>query len=205
MVAAHPSASVAEQGACPLASKNLVWKRVFVKITRRRRLDGLGDQAAIYELAFKEGVRALEDQARTLEQLRVRMAGLLASAVAPTVVFFEPVANARDSERDWLFWLLAGLGTLLLIAVFDRVRRGLRPRFEWRLSLSPRIIVEGYADDDPPASLAETYKELALRLDDNLKHNEGNLTCIQGWLQHALWLVPVELLVWVGLRVKIAW
>ncbi|MDQ6946023.1 MAG: hypothetical protein M3256_07060 [Actinomycetota bacterium] len=62
------------------------------------------DRAAIYELAYLEGIRVLEGQARTLEQLRVRVAAVLATATTASAFLVGIVAKANGTDKDGWYW-----------------------------------------------------------------------------------------------------
>ncbi len=161
------------------------------------------DRPAIYMLAYDEGIRVLEDQARTLEQLRVRMALLLGTATTASAFLAGVVAKAHQDDQDAWYWIGVTLGSVLYAAVLLRVAQALRPKYIWRFNMSPRTIVEGYADHDIPATLAETHRGFALINDENIVHNEKTLSRIRVWLDQALTFMIAEIALWALLVAKV--
>lgn len=70
----------------------------------------MADRDEIYALAFTEGTRALDNQAGTLDQVRVRSAGVLTTATVASAFLVDVVLDADMSERDCLYWVLSSPG-----------------------------------------------------------------------------------------------
>jgi hypothetical protein len=166
--------------------------------------EAAADQAAIYQLAYVEGIRVLEDQARTLEQNRVRMMTLLGAGTATSALLVSVIFKVKPSDQDALYYMGVAAGALLFLGMLARCVQALRPKYTWHFNLSPKIIIDGYADHEVPASLAETHRALALILEQNIDHNEVNLSLFRKWLSQALALFLLDLLVWVSLAAKAA-
>lgn len=167
-------------------------------------MESADDRAAIYALAYDEGIRVLEDQARTLEQMRVRMMTLLGTATAASAFLVGFVLKAKPVAREGLYWVGLGLGAVIFVGILVRCYQAVRPKYVWRFNLSPKVIIEGYADHDVPASLGETHKQLALVTATNIDHNDANLSRFRKWLGQALVLFLVDTLIWILLAVKVA-
>lgn len=161
------------------------------------------DQAAIYELAFKEGIRVLDEQAATREQLRVRIAAILATATTGTAFLVGVVARAKTPDQDWLYWSGVALGSTLYGVLLICAVVLLRPKQPWRLNSSPAVLVGGYAEGDPPATLPETHRNLALFSEENIDANQATIVRMQTWLGRALIVVILELVTWGLLVVKV--
>ncbi|HEV7720967.1 MAG TPA: hypothetical protein VGO60_06770, partial [Iamia sp.] len=111
------------------------------------------DQAAIYELAYREGIRVLDEQAVTREQLRVRITAVLTTATAGTAFLVGVVADAASRDQDWLYWAGVIVGSVLYVVLLACAVLLMRPRQPWRLNSSPEGIISGYAEGEPPATL----------------------------------------------------
>jgi hypothetical protein len=163
------------------------------------------ERAAIYELAYREGIRVLEDQERTLDQLRVRMVAILGTATTVTAFLAGIVVKAQGKDRDLVFHIGVVVGVLLFAGVAWKCFDSLRPKREWHFNLSPKTIVDGYADHEQPATLAETHRLLALILQTNIDHNQVNLDWMQNRLLYqALVLLIIDIAWWACLTAKVA-
>lgn len=163
------------------------------------------EQAAIYELAYREGIRVLEEQVRTLDQLRVRMVAILGTATTVTAFLAGIVAKAQGKDRDVVFHIGVVVGVLLFAGVAWKCFDSLRPKREWRFNLSPKTIVDGWADHEQPATLAETHRGLALVLQENIDHNQTNIDWMhKKLLYHALVLLILDIAWWACLTAKVA-
>ncbi|MDQ6946024.1 MAG: hypothetical protein M3256_07065 [Actinomycetota bacterium] len=71
-------------------------------------------------------------------------------------------------------------------------------------NLSPKTIVEGYADHPTPATLAETHRLLSLFLEENIAHNDANLFRMNRMLTGALGASILTIALWACLTAKVA-
>lgn len=164
----------------------------------------MADRDEIYALAFSEGTRALDNQAGTLDQARVRSAGVLTTATVASAFLVEVVLDADKSERDFLYWGLVLAGSVLYAVLFVLVVGVQLPRFRWKFHMSPAVIVHAYADGDPPASTSETHRALALFIDENIEHNKSNLNRMHRVLGLSLVLLVLEIAAWAILVARTA-
>ena len=162
------------------------------------------DRADIYALAYDEGIRVLEGQARTLEQTRLRIAAVLTIATTSSAFAGGIVAKAAADDQDAVYWIGVALAVGLHLAIVWWTVRALQPRYTWHFNLSPKMIVEGYADHETPASLAETHRHLALILDENIDHNQAHLDRMHRRLGWVLGCLVAELACWAWLVMKVA-
>lgn len=154
------------------------------------------DAAEISKLAYAEGQRALTSQAETLERIRTRASALLSLATA-VVVFAAGALFSRQPRFGCLDWVLAGhaaFAYVLLLAMAVDVQR---PRKDWRFAFSPKVIIEGYADDG--ASLTETHRTLALVFGENFEHNQEKLNTLNRRLSIGFVLLVLGVTLWVTL------
>lgn len=164
----------------------------------------MSDQDQIYALAFAEGTRALDNQAATVDQVRVRAAGVLTTATVASVFLVGIVAQASPEEQDLLYWALVVIGAALYAGLLFFVVAVQLPRYEWDFHLRPAVIVESYADGNPPASLSETHRGLSMFVDQNIRHNQTNLNGMHRLLAISLVLLVLEIAAWAILVAKTA-
>jgi hypothetical protein len=162
------------------------------------------DQAAIYELAYSEGIRVLDEQAATREQLRLRIAAVLTTATTGTAFLVGVVAKAASSDQDGIYWAGVIVGALLYSSLLFCTYKLVRPKQIWRLNNSPETLISGYAEGDPPATLPETHRQLALFADENISANQTILVWMQQYLSVALLIMIADLVTWAALVVKVA-
>lgn len=164
----------------------------------------LSERNEVYALAYAEGIRTLGNQAATLDQIRVRSAGVLTTATVASVFLVGLATGAQPSDQDLTYWVLVVLGTLLYAALLVIVVFLQLPRYRWKFDISPRLIVEGYADATPPASIDEAHRGLAVHVDGNITRNRRNLDQMHGQMGTALLLLVAEIAVWAILVAKTA-
>jgi hypothetical protein len=149
------------------------------------RVAAIGDAAELerkYRLAYEEGVRALSQQQAVVDGYRTR-AGVTLSATAVATSFFGSQALTGSGLDTWS-WIaivvFVGVGvTLLAVMTPGRLRNLLGPG-QAREGLagfvaSPVILIEGYFESDPPRTLAQTYRDVALHMEAHWERNEAVL------------------------------
>jgi hypothetical protein len=144
-----------------------------------------------YELAYREGVRELDHQQSTLDELRSRAGTLLAASALATSFLG---AAALPDGTPWTWWVYVAVtafaaGILLSLAV-------LWPLTEWRFVNSPQKVIDDYVEGEPPASLAETYRDLALHAAQHATHNGKRLRWLFWGFQGAALSLLVQVVAW---------
>lgn len=155
----------------------------------------VGD-AAGYELAFREGVRELEHQERSLDELRSRTGTLL--AVSGLVTSFLGAAALPDA-KPWTCALI--IAVLAFVATIAFCLIVLWPFTNWRFVNGPAKVIGDYVEGEPPATMAETYRDLALHAGTNAGHNGRRLR----WLFWAFEAAAVGLIVQVLAWLTVLW
>ena len=116
--------------------------------------------ASVYEIAYREAVRAVDGQAKVLEQIRAR-AGTLFSAPGVTVgVLGLAVDRAQPLPPPTACALrVAGVAFVILslatVAVWWPVRNG------WFL-MNARLIIRDSIEGDEPLTWEDLHRDLAL-------------------------------------------
>src|ERR1700728_4967883 len=93
-----------------------------------------------YALAYREARRGLEDQERSVVELRARAATLFAAAAITTSFFGAQTLARRDLGAAG--WLAIGCFVLLSFAVLMM----LWPRRDWSFSLEPEDFIATYLE-----------------------------------------------------------
>jgi hypothetical protein len=131
-----------------------------------------------YELAYEASIRAIDNQAATVESLRSR-AGTILAATALVTSFFggQAFSRAEHSQLQLLSFTTAALASFIAVSLL-----ALLP-FTLRFSLSAAAIlrVVHAAEDDPGP--AEVLRELALQYESMYDSNVSQIrllaTCFQ--------------------------
>lgn len=155
------------------------------------------DLDSVYQLAYDEAKRALTDQASALDALRGRAGTLLAVAALATS-FLGGLVFEGGTPKGWA----PQVGIFAFIAVVLLSLLVLLPLPGWKFTASPKAIVRDFIEADPPASLAETHRELALRFDEWLDRNEKRLNRRYWTLIAASALLAVEVGAWLLVLTK---
>ena len=141
-------------------------------------------------LAFQEALRGVTQQQAVLESIRGRAATLLAIASVSTS-FLGGVALNTERPRG-----LAWIPVLLFILVGVLAILILLPRRGWIFRLGARELIRDYVEADPPASLPEMQRDLALHLERHYQGNERHLRRLFWLFQAASALLVGEVVVW---------
>jgi hypothetical protein len=149
-------------------------------------------QAAQYEIAYREAVRAIEHQDASLDELRSR-AGVLIAATAIVTSFLGGQA-LDDADATCLSWIAMAFfaGAVIATGVV------LLPVKGWRFVMEADRIVGDYIESsEGPLSAGKTYRELALRYAANHQTNEPKLERLQWAFRLGIGLLAMEVLFWI--------
>lgn len=128
---------------------------------------------AAYELAFTEAVRSLEAQSASLDGVRNR-AGIVISAAAIVAGFLGPAALRADG---WAYF-----AAILFVGACIGAAVVLMPIKDWRSTTNVNDLISGYIEADPPATLAEIHRSLAIYMQTDWAKNEVKLVSLNGTL-----------------------
>jgi hypothetical protein len=146
-----------------------------------------------YELAYQEAQRALEDQERTVVELRSR-AGTLIAAAAITTSFFGGQALAHH-KLDAAGWLAIGCFVALGVAVLAI----LWPRRDWEFAIEPSRFIETYLEPEEgdPLDVPLIQRDLALHMGASAQLNREQLRRLTTAFRVAAVLLLAEVVAWV--------
>lgn len=146
-----------------------------------------------YALAYREARRRLEDQERSVVELRAR-AGALIAAAAITTSFFggQALADHNITTPAWIAivcFILLGFAVLLV----------LWPRRDWEFSLSPDDFIATYLEpiDADPLPIHLIERDLALHMGHSAELNRDQLGTMMGVFRAGAALLVLEVLAWV--------
>lgn len=146
-----------------------------------------------YALAYREARRGLEDQERSVVELRNRAATLIAAAAVITS-FFGSQTLARH-DLDAAGWVAIGCFALLSFAVLVV----LWPRRDWSFSLAPAEFIVEYLEppDGEPLESHLIERDLALHMGRSTLLNRDQLDEMASVFRVAALLLVVEVLAWI--------
>jgi hypothetical protein len=129
-----------------------------------------------YALAYREARMGLEDQERSVVELRAR-AGALIAAAAITTSFFG-VQTLVKHDISAASWIAIGCFVLLGIAVLGV----LWPRRDWEFSLAPDQFIATYLEpaEGEPLALHLIERDLALHMGRSAELNRRQLRMLMG-------------------------
>lgn len=146
-----------------------------------------------YALAYREARLGLEDQERSVAELRAR-AGVLIAAAAIATSFFggQTLVEHNISAAAWIAigcFVLLGLAVLLV----------LWPRRDWEFSLAPDQFIATYLEpaDGEPLALHLIERDLALHMGRGTELNRRQLKTLTMIIRTGALLLVIEVLAWV--------
>jgi hypothetical protein len=146
-----------------------------------------------YALAYREARRGLEDQERSVVELRARAGALIAAAAITTSFFGGQTLVRRDIGAA--AWVAIGCFVLLGFAVL----LVLWPRRDWEFSLAPDEFIATYLEpaDGNPLALHLIERDLALHMGRSAELNRRQLRTLMSVFRLGALLLVVEVVAWV--------
>lgn len=146
-----------------------------------------------YSLAYSEARRGLEDQERSVVELRAR-AGALIAAAAITTSFFGGQTLVRH-DISAAAWVAIGCFVFLGFAVL----LVLWPHRDWEFSLAPDQFIATYLEpvDEEPLALHLIERDLALHMGRSAELNRRQLGIPMTVFRVGAILLVAEVLAWV--------
>jgi hypothetical protein len=143
-----------------------------------------------YDLAYREGLRAITQQQSVLDGLRSRAGTLL--AVASLVTSFLGGLALQGKPPAGLAWLAIAL----FLTAAAAVMYVLTSRSGWRFRTRPSVIINDYVEGNPSAPAWEMRKELAAHLESDFDANEARMSPLFHALSLANIALAAEVVVW---------
>jgi hypothetical protein len=142
------------------------------------------------ELAYGESVRAIELQARSLDEIRTRTGVLLAAASV--------VASFLGAEALKLapFGLLTGLALISFAGVLGACIVILWPRRKWRFALGANVLLADWTGASPCGDTEAMLAFLARQLEKNWLSNRDRIDGMLVLFQVAIGALGAEVLFW---------
>jgi hypothetical protein len=147
-----------------------------------------------YELAYREARMGLEDQERSVVELRGRAGALIAAAAVTTSFFGGQTLTAHSISAA--AWIAIGCFVLLGFAVL----LVLWPRQDWEFSLAPDQLIATYLEpaEGEPLELHLIERDLALHMGHSAKLNRRQLRALMAAFRFGAVLLVLEVLAWVA-------
>jgi hypothetical protein len=149
-----------------------------------------------YELAYEASVRAIENQAATVESLRSR-AGIVLAANALVTSFFggQALSGAASWSVHLLSFTAAALGSFIAVSLLSLTI--LLP-FTLRFSLSARAILRFFEDvaEEDRINPADTLREVALQYEAMYDSNATQIRRLSACFQLAIVCLVGEVGFW---------
>jgi len=145
-------------------------------------------------LAYQEGERSIDDQARTLESLRARAATLFSAAgVIGGFLVGLALNKTPTTQLRGLGWLGLTVGAAAFLVVAVAVVAIWWP-VTMHVRLDPGRLIVDYIESESPATLAELHREIALWRHQQINSNSVRLDRRVDLLIIALMAFPVEVI-----------
>jgi hypothetical protein len=139
---------------------------------------------------YAEALRGLVQQQSVVENMNSRAGNLTFAAAFVSSMFGNQALPDGIGVWDGLaLGLLFSLGVMIVFMLW--------PFQRYRFRFDPGELLTTYIDRDPPASLAEMHRELALRIEADRSSNWQVIQRLRLALQIALALFLLEILAWV--------
>jgi len=146
-----------------------------------------------YALASREARRGLEDQEKSVVELRARAGALIAAAAVATSFFGGQTLVTRGTGVA--VWVAIGCFVSLSIAV----SLVLWPDRDWEFSLAPKDFIATYLEpaDGEPLEPHLIERDLALHMGRSAELNRRQLKALTTVFRVAALLLVAEMLAWV--------
>jgi hypothetical protein len=146
-----------------------------------------------YKLAYEEGKLAVADQASTLKETRDRVGTLVSAAAVVAGLAAALTFNSGRTSRLSGWGVLATVASAVGFAAIALAAVMIWRPFPGTFTLDAGTLVGSYVEGDPPASLAEIHRELALHLGTHSAYNRDLLDRRLTWFVVALLAFLVEI------------
>lgn len=148
----------------------------------------MSDADQRYQLVWEEARHALEMQRSQLDEVRSR--GVAIISMASAAAFVASTALADGEKMHATTWV----GVVAFAINVCAAAACLVPKPNWRFHREARALIREYVEAEPPASLGEMHRDLAIHLEDDFEHNRKQLKPLYLALRISAALLVVEVI-----------
>jgi len=149
-----------------------------------------GSEDSRLAFVYQEALRGLLQQQAAVESMHNRAATLIfAAAFASSLLGGPALADGLNGGWEWL-------GVILLLAIGLLAVLVLWPYYNLSFRFDAEDLLEEFVDSDPPATMAEMHRALALRIKADWRTNGRLVRRMREAFQLALVLLLLDLLAW---------
>lgn len=148
--------------------------------------------AATYALAFDEASYAVRRQEAALDDLRSRT-GLLLAAASLVATF---LGGTALTGRTVAWPAILAIADFVVVGILALLV--LWPWGGWVFAFDPGILMADYIESDPPATLPEMHRDLALHRANHIEGNQGKLDRLYWLYRGATATLVVEVVLWLA-------
>jgi len=156
----------------------------------------------LYQVAYEEGRRTLDDQTDELNRMRDRAVNFAVFVGAATAFLVGTGLQAprRDSSFYAIAILASALSALMIFLLFIVLNPAKRRKEYWNYRLSPKLLIQGWIETEVPVpGKAQFNRELARVYDDMVTKNEAVLGALRTSYRWLIVTGSAQLMVWAAL------
>ena len=155
-----------------------------------RDLDAAADNDPRLAFVYQEALRGLLQQRAAFDSIHNRSATLIfAAAFASSLLGGRALADGLGGVWEWLaVALLIGIGALAVLLLW--------PYYNLWFRFDPEELLTAYVDSDPPATMSDMHRALALRIKADAHRNGQLLRRMREAFQLALVFLLLDLIAW---------
>lgn len=158
-----------------------------------------GEQAAMYRIAYEQGLRTLDDQRDELNGVRSRAGAYMAFQGSATAFLIGATLSQVAPQPGFWFPWAASAGTVAFIVSLVFMILLLRPKYVFNFRQSPKFIINEYIHYDIPCpSEADLLKRMSMDIDGFIFENEKSLAAIRNQYKWLVIFGAVSLLLWIS-------
>ncbi len=160
----------------------------------------ISEHTDLYQIAYEEGQRALDDQAGEIRGVRDRAVQFTVFVGAATA--FLVGTGLQSAHRDAVFYTLASIASLLSAAMIALLIVVLGPSRSnlWHYRVSARSLINTWIETKvPPPSNGHFFRRLAEQYDDWRVKNEKLLSGLRKWYRWLIIVGSAQVTVWAAL------
>lgn len=138
---------------------------------------------------YQEAVRGLQHQQHVVESLNTRGGNLIFATAFATSLLGTRSLSDGIGLWDWIaLSLLFLVGTLIVLMLW--------PYYNFTFRFDPKDLLTHFVDRNPPATMSEMHRDLALRIKTDMANNWRIIQRIRVTLQLSLIMLLLEILAW---------